>query len=136
MKNQKLSFSINTYNQAKNVIKELTKFKVIPILHIKNYTIKRFGIDWLISLKELLENDFPSSSFKFFVDSKFDYSLSINLANNSIDFIQLRSNQNILNKIKQICNKNRVLLNPSFRIVDLTNIKNVNKKISKIYLER
>ena len=136
MKNQKLSFSINTYNQAKNVIKELTKFKVIPILHIKNYTIKRFGIDWLISLKELLENDFPSSSFKFFVDSKFDYSLSINLANNSIDFIQLRSNQNILNKIKQICNKNRVLLNPSFRIVDLTNIKNVNKKLSKIYLER
>jgi len=136
VKNQKLSFSINTYNQAKNVIKELTKFKVIPILHIKNYTIKRFGIDWLISLKELLENDFPSSSFKFFVDSKFDYSLSINLANNSIDFIQLRSNQNILNKIKQICNKNRVLLNPSFRIVDLTNIKNVNKKLSKIYLER
>ena len=133
MKNQKLSFSINTYNQAKNVIKELTKFKVIPILHIKNYTIKRFGIDWLISLKELLENDFPSSSFKFFVDSKFDYSLSINLANNSIDFIQLRSNQNILNKIKQICNKNRVLLNPSFNIVDCRKIKNINLKIKKIY---
>ena len=135
MKNKQLSFSINTYNQAKNVIKELRKFKVIPILHIKNYTIKRFGIDWLISLKDLLENDFPSKSFKFFVDSKFDYSLSINLANNSIDFIKLRSNQNILKKIRQICKKNRVLLNPSFRIIDLTNIKNINKKLSKIYFE-
>ena len=130
---KKFSFSINNYKQAKETIQELKKYKVIPVLHIKNYIIKRFGIDWLIYLKKLLKIDFPTSSIKFFVDAKFDYGLSINLANKSINFITLRSNKDIIKKIRQICKKNRVLLNPSFHIVDLSNIKNINKKISKIY---
>jgi len=32
----------------------------------------------------------------------------------------------------KIAKKNRVLLNPSFRIVDLSNIKNISRKISTI----
>ncbi len=135
MISKKFSFSINTYNQAKEVVAELKKYKITPIIHIKNYLIKRFGIEWIINLKELLEKDFPSISIKFFVDVSFDYGLAINLANNKVNSIKLRTNQKILKKISQICKKNRVLLNPSFRIVDLSNIKNINKKISKIYLK-
>jgi len=133
--NKQISFSINTYKQAREVVEELKKYKVIPILHIKNYIIQRFGIEWIISLKKILEKDFPSNSFKFSVDAKSDYGLSINLANNKINFIKLNSDQKILKKIEQICKKNRVLLNPSFRIIDLSNIKNINIKLSKIFLK-
>ena len=132
MINKQISFSINTYKQAREVVEELKKYKVIPILHIKNYIIQRFGIEWIISLKKILEKDFPSNSFKFSVDAKSDYGLSINLANNKINFIKLNSDQKILKKIEQICKKNRVLLNPSFRIIDLSNIKNISRKISII----
>ncbi len=83
----------------------------------------------------MLEKDFPSNSFKFSVDAKSDYGLVINLANNKINFIELKSDQKILKKIGQICKKNRVLLNPTFRIVDLSNINNINKKLSKIFLK-
>ena len=135
MTNKQISFSINTYKQAKEVVEELKKYKVIPILHIKNYIIQKFGIEWIISLKKILEKDFPPNSIKFSVDAKSDYGLSINLANNKINFIKLKSDQKILKKIEQICKKNRVLLNQSFRIIDLSNIKNINIKLSKIFLK-
>ncbi len=135
MINKQISFSINTYKQAREVVEELKKYKVIPILHIKNYLIQRFGIEWIISLKKILEKDFPPNSIKFSVDAKSDYGLSINLANNKINFIKLKSDQKILKKIEQICKKNRVLLNQSFRIIDLSNIKNINIKLSKIFLK-
>ena len=135
MINKQISFSINTYKQAREVVEELKKYKVIPILHIKNYIIQRFGIEWIISLKKILEKDFPPNSIKFSVDAKSDYGLSINLANNKINFIKLKSDQKILKKIEQICKKNRVLLNQSFRIIDLSNIKNINIKLSKIFLK-
>ncbi len=135
MINKQISFSINTYKQAREVVEELKKYKVVPILHIKNYIIQRFGIEWIISLKKILEKDFPPNSIKFSVDAKSDYGLSINLANNKINFIKLKSDQKILKKIEQICKKNRVLLNQSFRIIDLSNIKNINIKLSKIFLK-
>ncbi len=135
MINKQISFSINTYKQAREVVEELKKYKVIPILHIKNYIIQRFGIEWIISLKKILEKDCPPNSIKFSVDAKSDYGLSINLANNKINFIKLKSDQKILKKIEQICKKNRVLLNQSFRIIDLSNIKNINIKLSKIFLK-
>ncbi len=135
MINKQISFSINTYKQAREVVEELKKYKVIPILHIKNYIIQRFGIEWIISLKKILEKKFSPNSIKFSVDAKSDYGLSINLANNKINFIKLKSDQKILKKIEQICKKNRVLLNQSFRIIDLSNIKNINIKLSKIFLK-
>ena len=131
MKEQDISFSINTYNQAKEVIKTTKNYKIKPVLHIKHYLIKGFGIDWLINLKNLLSRDFTPNSFKFYVDARNDYGLSLLLANNRIDFIKLKSNYIILKKIRQICKKNRVLLNPSFRIIDLSNIKKIDKKILK-----
>ena len=133
MKRESISFSINTYYQAREVIEAAKKNKIMPVLHIKHYLIKGFGIDWLINIKKLLEKDFAANSFKLYVDVRFDYGLCILLAKKKIDFIKLRSNTLILKKIKQICKKNRVLLNPSFRIVELSNIKKIHNKICKIY---
>ena len=39
------------------------------------------------------------------------------------------NNKIILNKINQIAKKNKVLLNPTFDVVDLTKIKNIQKKL-------
>tara|TARA_B100000029_G_scaffold437033_2_gene451950 strand:+ start:262 stop:684 length:423 start_codon:yes stop_codon:yes gene_type:complete len=133
--NKQISFSINTYKQAREAVEELKIYKVVPIFHVKNYIIQRFGIEWIISLKKILEKKFSPNSIKFSVDAKSDYGLSINLANNKINFIKLKSDQKILKKIEQICKKNRVLLNQSFRIIDLSNIKNINIKLSKIFLK-
>ncbi len=135
MINKQISFSINTYKQAREAVEELKIYKVVPIFHVKNYIIQRFGIEWIISLKKILEKKFSPNSIKFSVDAKSDYGLSINLANNKINFIKLKSDQKILKKIEQICKKNRVLLNQSFRIIDLSNIKNINIKLSKIFLK-
>ena len=55
------------------------------------------------------------------------------MAINKIEYIKLRGNIDILTKIKNIANKNRVLLNPSFNIVDCRNRKNINSIIKKIY---
>jgi len=136
VKKESISFSINSYYQAKEVIKSSKKLKFKPILYIKYYLINGFGVDWLLHLKNLLNKEFASNSFKFYVNARYDYGLSILLANNNVDFIKLKTNLIILKKINQICKKNRVLLNPSFRIVDLSNIKNIENKIFKIYSSR
>ena len=57
------------------------------------------------------------------------------MASNKIDFIKLKGNLNTLKKVKNITNKNRVLLNPSFNIVDCRNLKNINLKLKKLYFE-
>jgi len=136
VKKASISFSINNYHQAKEVIESSKILKFKPVLYIKYYLINGFGIDWMINLKNLLNREFSSNSFKFYVNARYDYGLSILLANNKIDFIKLNSNSIILKKISQICKKNRVILNPSFRIIDLSNIKNIHDKIIKIYSSR
>ena len=68
-----------------------------------------------------------------FVDCGYDSSLSIRMVSKKIDFIKLRGNLVILKKVKDIANKNRVLLNPSFNIVDCRNLKNINLKFKKLY---
>ena len=136
MKKKKISLSINTYLQAKEVVEVSIKLKTKPILYIKNYLIKNLSIEWLLTLKDLLEKNYPSNNFKFFVDSGYDYGLSILLAMNKIDFIKLKSNPIIIRKIRQITKKNRVLLNPTFDVVELSNIKNINKKLYKIYMRQ
>ena len=37
----------------------------------------------------------------------------------------------MLNKLEQIANKNKVLLNPKLSVMDLTNIKNLDLKIKE-----
>ena len=132
MKNKFICFAVNTLKQAEETIKEANRNNIKPIIFIKYYIVKGFGVDWIKTLQLLLASSFTQSSFELYVDANTDYGLSIELISIKISYIKLRCNHNIIKKINQIAKKNRVLLNPSFRIVDLSNIKNISRKISTI----
>ena len=134
MKKKLVAFTINTHEQAENIILESKNYNITPILHFKNYLLKGFGTEFVFTFQDLLISKFGKSSFKFFVDCGFDNSLSISMATKKIDYIKLRGSSIILSKIKNITDKNRVLLNPSFNIVDCRNRKNINLKLKKLYL--
>jgi hypothetical protein len=132
--NNKLNaFTINTLQQAEDIIISTKIYKIKPILHFKYYVLRGFGSEFVITFQKMLISKFGKSSFKLFVDCGFDSSLSIRMAIEKIEYIKLRGNSIILKKIKYIANKNRVLLNPYFNIVDCRNIKNINLRIKKIY---
>ena len=133
MKKKLVAFTINTLDQAENIILESKIYNITPILHFKNYHLKGFGPEFIFTFQDLLISKFGKSSFKFFVDCGFDNSFSISMATKKIDYIKLRGSSIILSKIKNIANKNRVLLNPSFNIVDCRNRKNINLKLKKLY---
>ena len=132
MKNKSICFAINNLKQAEKTIQEASKNNIKPIIFIKYYIVKGFGVDWIKALQLLLSSSFPQNSFKLYVDANTDYGLSIELISIKINYIKLRCNHKIIKKINQIAKKNKVLLNPSFRIVDLSNIKNISRKISSI----
>ena len=132
MKNKFICFAVNTLKQAEEVIQEANKNNIKPIIFIKHYIVKGFGVDWIKALQLFLASSFPQNSFKLYVDANTDYGLSIELISIKINYIKLRCNDKIIKKINQIAKKNRVLLNPSFHIIDLSNIKDINRKISTI----
>ena len=136
MKNKFNAFSINTLNQAEDIILEARTYKIKAILHFKKYILKGFGSDFVLTFQKILKSKFGNSSFKMFVDCGYDSSLGIRMATKKIDFIKLRGNLVILKKVKDIANKNRVLLNPSFNIVDCRNLKNINLKFKKLYFRK
>ena len=133
MKKKLVAFNINTLEQAENIILETKIYKIKPILHFKYYILSGFGHEYVWTFKKILISKFGKSSFKIFIDCGFDSSLSIRMVTKKIEYIKLKGNSNILKKIKDIADKNRVLLNPPFNIVDCRNIKNINLKIKKIY---
>jgi len=108
------AFTVNTLSQAEVIILEAKKYKIKPILHFKNYLLKGFGSDFILTFQKILKSKFGNSSFKIFVDCGFDSSLSIRMATK----------------------KNTVLLNPSFNIVDCRHLKNVNLKFKKLYFRK
>ena len=136
MKNKLNAFSINTLNQAEDIILEARTYKIKAILHFKKYILKGFGSDFVLTFQKILKSKFGNSSFKMFVDCGYDSSLGIRMATKKIDFIKLRGNLVILKKVNDIANKNRVLLNPSFNIVDCRNLKNINLKFKKLYFRK
>ena len=91
--------------------------------------IKGFGVEWLKSLINYIEKKYKNHNIKFFVDSGYNQGLSVLLIQENIDYIKLKNNIIVLNKINQIAKKNKVLLNPNFNVVDLTKIKNIQKKL-------
>ena len=133
MKKKQKAFTINTLNQAEIIIAESKVYKFIPILHFKNYILRGFGPDFIIKLRKILFAKFGKSTFKLYVDCGFDNNLSINMITHKIDYIKLKGNKVILKKIKNIANKNKVLLNPLFIVVDCRNRKNITSKIKEIY---
>ena len=132
--NKKLfAFTVSTLEEAESVILVSKNYKVKPILHFKKYFLLGFGAEFILTFREMLIYKFGKSNFKLFVDCGSDQSLAIKMANEKIDHLKLKSNSIILSKIKNIAFKNRVLLNPSFNIVDCRNRKNINLKFKKLY---
>ncbi len=132
--NKKLfAFTINTLEEAENVILGCKTYKIKPVLHFKKYFLLGFGAEFILTFREILLSKFGKSNFKLFVDCGFNQSLTIKMANEKINYLKLKNNSIILSKINNIAHKNRVLLNPSFNIVDCRNIKNINLKLKKIY---
>ena len=126
---KKTSFAICSYIQLQKLIESKKNKKKVLIIFIKNYLIKGFGIDWLRTFIKLINKNCREFKIKFYVDSGKDYGLSLLIIKENIDYIKLSSNKIILNKIKQIAKKNKVVLNPNFNVVDLTKIKNIQKKL-------
>ncbi len=127
------AFSINNLDQAEDILKVAKIYNIKPILHFKNYILKGLGSDFILTFQKILIAKFGKSSFKVFVDCGFDSSLSIRMATEKIDYIKVRGNLVILKKVMNIAHKNRVLLNPSFNIVDCRNLKNINLQFKKLY---
>ena len=136
MKRKLEVFTVNTLAQAEIIIFEAKIHKIRPIFHFKYYILKGFGSEYILNFQNMLMSKFGKSSFKFFVDCGFDSSLGVKMASKKIEYIKLRGNSVILEKIKNITDKNRVLLNPSFNVVDCRKIKNLKSKINKIYLRK
>ena len=133
MNKKQIAFTINTLEQAEDIIAAAKIFKISPIIHFKNYISIGFGSEFITTVRDILFSKFGKLSVKIFVDCGSDNALSIKMATEKIDYIKLRGNSVILKKIKSIAKKNKVLLNPSFNIVDCRNTKNINFKIKKIY---
>ena len=130
---QQFCFSINNYTVAIEVISVCKKLKKIPVLHIKYFIINGFGINWLKELNQLIKLKYQSKDFKFFINSKTNYGLFINLVEYGVDYINIRSDEDTMKKLKQIAKINKVSVNPKFSIIDLKKIKRVDLKIKKIY---
>ena len=132
--NKKLfAFTINTLEEAESVILVSKSLKIKPILYFKKYFLLGFGAEFILTFRKILITRFGKSNFKLFIDCGSDQSLVIKMANEKIDYLKLKSNSIILSKIKNIAFKNRVLLNPSFNIVDCRNRKNIILKLKKLY---
>ncbi len=117
-------FSINTLFELDNLIKLKINRKKILILFIKNYLVSGFGVEWLNTFIKLVNKKYSQYNIKFFVDAGNDYGLSLLILRENIDYLKLRSNKIILEKVNQIAKKNKVVLNPTFNVVDLSKIKN------------
>jgi len=126
---KKICFAVSTLTQIESLIElRRSKYKT-SIIFIKYFLIKGLGIEWLGTLTKYIKNKYKTHNIKFFVDSGNDQGLSILLTHENIDYLKLKNNKIILNKINQIAKKNKVLLNPTFDVVDLTKIKNIQKKL-------
>ena len=124
---KKICFAVSTLTQIENLIEfRKSKFKT-SIIFIKYFLIKGFGIEWLRTLINQLQNKYKKHNIKFYVDSGYDQGLSILLTHENIDYLKLKNNKIILNKINQIAKQNKVLLNPNFDVVEHTKVKNYKK---------
>ena len=133
MKKKLFAFTINTLEEAESILLGSKTYKIKPTLHFKKYLLLGFGAEFILTFREILISKFGKYSFKLFVDCGFDQSLAIKMANKKINYLKLKNNSIILSKINNIAYKNRVLLNPSFTIVDCRNRKNINLKLRKLY---
>ena len=135
MKRENFCFTFDSYSQAIENLKIIQNNHLRPILFIKYYQINKFGIDWLIQLKDMLAYELKSKNFKIYVDANTNYGLFINLVEKKINFIKIKANKEMRKKLNHIANLNKVSINPKFSVLDLSkskkkflDLKNFNKK--------
>ena len=80
-------------------------------------------MNWLSGIKDMLEKDFKNKKFKIFVDVKDNYGLFMSLIESKINFIKVNANKSMLKKLEEIAKINKVLINPNFSIVDISETK-------------
>lgn len=133
MKLEKYCFTVNSYHQAVDIISISKKNKVVPILLIKYFLINGLGVSWLTELRSMLENKFKPKDFKIFTDVKKNYGLFISLVEEKINFITVKGSEEALERLTQIAKLNKVVINPTFSVVDLSKSKNIHLKLKNIY---
>ena len=122
---------INSYHQAVSILQIFKKEKKKPIFYIKFYLIQNLGIDWLIELKNMLSEEFGQGNFMFFIDIKKNYGLCINLIEEKFNFIKVIGDESSIKRLNEIAKLNKVLINPDFSVVDISNTKNILIKLKK-----
>ena len=132
MKLKKNCLSINTYKQALEVLNICKSSKIIPIFYFKYNLINKLSVNWLLELICMLENQFGSKKFKTYVEVKKNYGLFINLVEEKIDYLEVKSEDEMLTNLKSIAAVNKVLINPNFSILDLTKSKNIKIQIKNL----
>ena len=79
-------FTINTLEEAENIILGCKTYKIKPILHFKKYFLLGFGAEFILTFRDMLISKFGKSNFKLFVDCGFDQGLAIQKANKKINY--------------------------------------------------
>lgn len=129
----KYCFTINNYFQAVEIIKIAKINKIVPTLFINYFLAEHLGVDWIHEFHRILQVEFQSKDFKLYVDAKKNYGLFINLIEQKINYIKIQADKKTLTRLNQIAKLNKVLINPSFSIVNLSNYKNRSAKLKKLY---
>ena len=111
-------FSFTNYNHTAEIIKNCNNTNLKPVLFINNKLISGLGVDWLNSLRTMLNTQKKLKNFKLYVDVKKNYGLFISLVEKRIDYIKIETSKENINKIKEIAKLNKVLINPQFSVVD------------------
>ena len=111
-------FSFTNYNHTAEIIKNCNNTNLKPVLFINNKLISGLGVDWLNSLRTMLNTQKKLKNFKLYVDVKKNYGLFISLVEKRIDYIKIETSKENINKIKEIAKLNKVLINPRFSVVD------------------
>ena len=70
MKKKPNAFTVNTLSQAEVIILEAKKYKIKPILHFKNYLLKGFGSDFILTFQKILKSKFFESIISLEIPNK------------------------------------------------------------------
>ena len=132
MKSKQHCLLINTYNQATEILNIYKNSKIIPIFYLKYNLINKLSVDWLLELTSMLNNHFGSKKFQTYVEVKKNYGLFISWVEKKINYLEVIADKEILIKLKSIAKVNKVLINPKFSILDLTNSKNIKMKLKNL----
>jgi len=132
VKSKQYCLLINTYNQAVEILNIYKDSKIIPIFYLKYNLINKLSVDWLLELTSMLNNYFGSKKFQTYVEVKKNYGLFITLVEKKINYLEVLADKETLIKLKSIAKVNKVLINPKFSILDLTNSKNIKMKLKNL----